>query len=233
MRQPAGSPQGRRLAFRLAAGALGLFGALPLFWVLLSAVLPVPFTPLMVLRLLEGEGWHAGWVPLDRVSPHLVPAIIAAEDNRFCQHEGVDWQALAQAVREVRQGRREQPRGASTLSMQLTKNLLLWPGRDELRKGLELTYVTWIETLWSKRRILEVYVNIVEWGPGIYGVKAAAERHFGVTPDQLTARQAALLAAVLPNPRAWSAGEPGERIRARASNIQRRVGQIAPLLDCY
>jgi len=222
-----------RWCFRLAAAALGLFGALPLLVLLLAAVLPVPATPLMLLRLLEGEGWSQEWVPLAAVSPYLVPAIIAAEDNAFCQHDGVDWAALERAVREVDQGKRDQLRGASTLSMQLAKNLLLWPGRDPLRKGLELTYVTWIEALWPKRRILEVYVNIVEWGPGIYGVAAAARHHFGVTAGDLTARQAALLAAVLPNPRERDAGNPSDYVRERAATLERRARDITDLLGCY
>lgn len=226
----------RRLArwpFRLVAAGFGLFGALPLLAVLLAGVLPVAATPLMVLRLLEGEGWRHDWVSLDRVSPHLVPAILAGEDNAFCQHEGVDWKALETAVKEVESGRRDELRGASTISMQLTKNLLLWPGRDRLRKGLELTYVTWIEALWSKRRMLEVYVNVVEWGPGIYGAEAAAQHHFGVAAAELTPRQAALLAAVLPNPIERDAGNPSGFVQERAATLERRARDIAPLLDCY
>lgn len=222
-----------RWSFRLAAAGLGLFGALPLLVVILAALLPVPATPLMLLRLLEGEGWDQAWVPLSEVSPHLVPSILAGEDNGFCQHEGIDWAALERAVSEVEQGQREQQRGASTLSMQVAKNLLLWPGRDRLRKGMELTYVAWIEALWSKRRILEVYVNIVEWGPGLYGVSAAARHHFGVSPADLTARQAALLAAVLPNPRERDAGKPSGYVSERAATLERRARDIAGLLDCY
>ena len=222
-----------RWPFRLAAGGVGLFGALPLLAVLLAGVLPVVATPLMAIRLLEGEGWRHEWVPLERVSPHLVPAILAGEDNAFCQHEGVDWKALETAVREVESGRRDEIRGASTISMQLTKNLLLWPGRDPLRKGLELTYVTWIEALWSKRRMLEVYVNVVEWGPGIYGAEAAAQHHFGVAAAELTPRQAALLAAVLPNPIERDAGNPSGFVQERAATLERRARDIAPLLDCY
>ncbi len=222
-----------RWLFRLCAAGLGVFGALPLFVVLWTAVLPVPGTLLMVERLVEGEGWSHRWVSLDQVSPALVPAILAAEDNNFCLHEGVDWAALAKAVKEFERGKRDQARGASTISMQVAKNLLLWPGRDVIRKGLELTYVTWIEALWSKRRILEVYVNIVEWGPGIYGVEAAARQHFGVSAAKMTDRQAALLAAVLPNPREWNAGKPGPYVKQRASDLQQRARDIAGLLDCY
>jgi monofunctional biosynthetic peptidoglycan transglycosylase len=116
--------------------------------------------------------------------------------------------------------------------MQVAKNLLLWPDRDPLRKALELTYVTWIEGLWPKRRILEVYLNIVEWAPGVYGAEAAAQHHFGVGAERLSQRQAALLAAVLPNPREWSAGKPSGYINDRAAELQRRMGDIQPLADC-
>ena len=218
-----------RWPFRLLAAGLGLFAALPLAVVLWAAVLPVPATPLMLLRLLDGAGWRHSWVGLDEVAPELVPAILAGEDNTFCQHRGIDWVGLAKAAKE----KRDQARGASTISMQVAKNLLLWPGRDEIRKGLELTYLTWIETLWSKRRILEVYVNIVEWGPGIYGVEAAARHHFGVPAKDMTARQAALLAAVLPNPLEWNAGQPGPYVSERAATLQRRARDIGNLLDCY
>ncbi len=223
----------RRLCFRVAAVGLGVFGALPLLLVLLGGLLPVQVTPLMLLRLLEGEGMRQDWVPLERVSPYLLPAILAGEDNGFCQHEGIDWAALQTAVKEVESGRRDELRGASTVSMQLTKNLLLWPDRDRLRKGLELTYVTWIEALWSKRRMLEVYVNVVEWGPGIYGAEAAAQHHFGVSAEALTARQAALLAAVLPNPIERNAGRPSGFVQERAATLERRARDIAPLLDCF
>ena len=223
----------RRWAFRLCAAGLGLFGALPLLVVLLASWMPVPATPLMVLRLFEGEGWERTWVPLEQVSPHLVPSVLAGEDNAFCQHGGVDWPSLEKAAKEVESGRRSESRGASTLSMQVTKNLLLWPGRDRLRKGMELTYVTWVEMLWSKRRVVEVYINIVEWGPGVYGVEAAARHYFGVGAGELTARQAALLAAVLPNPRDRNASKPSAYISEYARTLERRARDIAPLLDCF
>lgn len=222
-----------RWGFRLVAGGLLVFGALPLLIVSLAGMLPVPATPLMAIRLLEGEGWRQTWVPLEAVTPHLLPTILAGEDNAFCQHEGIDWSALEKAVSEVESGRRQELRGASTISMQVTKNLLLWPSRDPLRKGLELTYVTWVEALWSKRRLLEVYVNIVEWAPGVYGVAAAARHHFGVAAADLTPRQAALLAAVLPNPIERDAGNPSGFVQERADLLQRRARDIEPLLDCF
>jgi monofunctional glycosyltransferase len=222
----------RRWCWYLAAGALGLLGALPLLLVLWAGIMPVPGTPLMALRLLEGETWRHSWRPLDEISPNLALAVLAAEDNAFCQHHGIDWPAMAKAVKEVEKGKRDEPRGASTLSMQVAKNLLLWPDRDPLRKGLELVYVTWIEGLWPKRRIVEVYLNIVEWAPGIYGAEAAAQHHFGVSAVKLSNRQAALLAAVLPNPRKFNAGKPSGYINERAAQLQRRMEDIRPLADC-
>lgn len=223
-----------RWLFRLCAAGLGLFGALPLAVVLWAWVLPVPGTLLMVQRTVEGEGWRHEWISIDEVPFTLFAAIVAGEDNNYCFHQGVDWTALAKAVKEVERGKRDQARGASTLSMQVAKNLLLWPGRDLIRKGLELTYVNWIEALWSKRRILEVYVNIVEWGPGIYGVEAASRSLFGVPAAKMTERQAALLAAVLPNPREWNAGNPGPYVKQRASELQQRARDLvaAGYLDC-
>lgn len=220
--------------WRLAALGLSLFGALPLLAVLYAAVLPVPVTPLMLLRLLDGHGLTHEWVSLETVSPYLLPAIVAGEDNNFCAHDGTDWSAVGKAMEEVEKGRRSEARGASTLSMQVTKNLLLWPDRDVLRKGLELVYVTWVEALWSKQRILEVYVNIVEWGPGIYGVEAAARYHFGVDAGALTSRQAALLAAVLPNPLEWNAGKPSSYVSQRAATLEARARDLeaAGLVDC-
>src|SRR3546814_7266257 len=123
-------------------------------------------------------------------------------------------------------------RGASTSSMQTTKNLFLWPDRSYLRKGLEFVLTPLFEAAWPKRRILEVYLNIVEWGPGIYGAEAASRRHCGKPVADLTRREAALLAVVLPNPREWSAGRPGNYVAGRAATIQKRVGQLGPLLDC-
>jgi monofunctional biosynthetic peptidoglycan transglycosylase len=221
-----------RWSWRLCALGLGLFGALPLLVVLLAGFLPVPASPLMALRLLEGEGWRQSWRSLDEISPNLPLAVLAAEDNAFCQHHGIDWPAMAKAVKEVQKGQRDEPRGASTLSMQVAKNLLLWPDRDPLRKALELVYVTWLEGLWPKRRIVEVYLNIVEWAPGVYGAESAAQHHFGVSAADLSARQAALLAAVLPNPRKWSAGKPTGYINERAGQLQRRMADIRPLADC-
>lgn len=221
---------------RRLAGAIGaLFTVtvvLPFVVVLLALVLPVPATPLMAIRLLEGEGWRQSWVPLEEISPHLLSAVIASEDNGFCRHGGIDWGAIDDAMREVERGEREQPRGASTIAQQTTKNLLLWPEQSRLRKGLELTYVTWVTAFWPKRRILEVYLNIVEMGPGIYGAEAAAQAHFGIAAKDLSRSQAALLAVTLPNPLARDAGDPSQSLQRRARRIEGRMQQLGDRADC-
>lgn len=191
---------------------------------------PPPLTPLMVIRYVEGAGIKKNWVPLDRVSPFVPRAVIASEDNLFCEHAGFDWRSMGDAVDDYMEGRRT--RGASTISMQTAKNLFLWPGRSFMRKGVEAYLTVLLELLWDKRRIMEVYLNIAEWGDGIYGIDAAARAHFGKRAAALTEREAALLAAVLPNPREWSPARPSAYIAQRARIITTRIGQLGPLLAC-
>jgi len=184
----------------------------------------------MVIRLFEGESLDKKWVPLDRISSQLVKAVIAAEDNHFCEQLGFDAEALWREIRTWLGG--DRPRGASTITMQTAKNILLWPGRDPARKLIEAWMTPQIELLWSKRRILEVYLNIAEMGPGLYGAEAAALAYFGKTARQLSPLQASLIAATLPNPREWSASRPSSYVTARARKIRRRTDQLGPLLDC-
>jgi len=192
----------------------------------LFRVLPVPATPLMLIRLTEGEGLSRTWTPLPRISPHLRAAVIAAEDNRFCTHHGFDLDSLQDAVEDWDSGKRL--RGASTISMQTAKNLLLWPGRNFLRKGLEAYATLWMELLWPKTRIAEVYLNVAEWGPGIYGAEAAARHYFKTSAARLSRRQASLLAATLPNPRVWSPAPPSAHVAARARILRLRMLQLGP-----
>ncbi|TVS00271.1 MAG: monofunctional biosynthetic peptidoglycan transglycosylase [Rhodospirillales bacterium] len=189
-----------------------------------------PITPLMLVRLVEGEGLDYQWVPLHRISPHLPKAVIAAEDNTYCRHNGFDTQALRQEVAVWRAGGR--PRGASTISMQTAKNILLWPGRGPVRKVLEAWITPQLELFWSKQRILEVYLNIAEMGPGLYGAEAAARAYFRKPAADLTQREAAILAAILPSPRIWSAAPPGPYVQRRAAVLAKRITQLGPLLDC-
>jgi monofunctional biosynthetic peptidoglycan transglycosylase len=192
--------------------------------------LPVPITPLMVIRLVEGEGLHKAWVPLEAIAAALPRAVVAAEDNRFCQHSGFDWQELGGQLDALLAG--ERARGASTITMQTAKNLFLWPGRDLVRKALEAWLTPQVELLLPKRRILEVYLNVAEFGPGIYGAEAAARVYFRKSANDLSARDAALLAAILPSPRTWSPVQPTEYVRGRARTIRTRIDQLGPMLDC-
>ncbi len=203
---------------------------LPAGLVLLYRVVPPPATPLMAIRALEGQGWQRDWVALAEIAVPLREAVVAAEDNRFCGHWGFDLEALRDAVSEWRAGGRL--RGASTISMQTAKNLFLWPGRAWLRKGLEAYLTLHLELLLPKRRILELYLNVAEFGPGLYGAEAAARHHFGVAAADLTRRQASLLAAVLPNPLERTAGRPSGYVAAQAGRIRTRMTQLGPLLDC-
>jgi monofunctional biosynthetic peptidoglycan transglycosylase len=202
----------------------------PLAVILLYRFVPPPGTPLMLIRLAQGEGLGKQWRPLAEIAPALARSAVAAEDNLFCRHGGFDWKAVRLALDEWEDGGRM--RGASTITMQTAKNLFLWPGQSWLRKGAEAYLATWLELLWPKRRIMEVYLNVAEWGPGVYGAEAAAQAHFDRPAARLTARQAALLAAVLPNPLRWSAASPSPYIQGRAGTVAARVGQLGPLLDC-
>lgn len=203
---------------------------LPTALILIYRFVPPPATILMLVRLVEGEGLDKSWRSLDEISPKLAQAVIASEDNRFCQHFGFDWQEIGGQIDRALAG--HSTRGASTITQQTAKNVLLWPGRDPVRKLLEAALTPQLELLWGKRRIMEVYLNVAETGPGLYGAEAAARHYFGRSAKDLTRRQAALIAAVLPNPRIWSAAKPTSYIRRRADVIERRIGQLGPLLNC-
>jgi monofunctional biosynthetic peptidoglycan transglycosylase len=191
----------------------------------------VPVTPLMLIRLAQGYGIDHRPVPLDRIAPSVAQAVVASEDNLFCGETlGFDFAALAGQVAAMRRGAR--PRGASTITMQTAKNLFLWPGRDPVRKLVEAWLTPQMALLWPKRRVIETYLNIVEFGPGIYGAEAAAQRYFGRPAAELTRDQAVRLAVILPNPLHWSAADPGPWVRERTATIEQRMGQLGSLLGC-
>lgn len=220
-----GSFPGRLLrALVLLAVALGLTFLAAL---LVYRFVPAPST-LMLGRWLALRPVARDWVPLSQISPHLIRAVIAAEDQRFCSHRGVDWGEL-NAVLQDEDG---PSRGASTLTMQTAKNLFLWPGRSYLRKGLELPIALAIDLAWPKRRVIEVYLNIAEWGDGVFGAEAAAQRHFGKPAARLTPAEAARLAGALPNPILRNPSRPSRALQAAAGRVQRRMGQLGPLGNC-
>jgi monofunctional glycosyltransferase len=187
--------------------------------VALYRALPPPGTPLMLVRLVECYGVEKSWRPLDDISPHLIRAAMAGEDARFCRHHGFDWGAIATAWDHYQSGH-GRLLGASTISMQTAKNVFLWPGRDWLRKGFEAWFTTLIELAWGKRRIMEVYLNVAEWGPGVYGAEAAAQHYFQKPADALNPGEAVRLAAALPDPLDWSPRRPGRRLLARGAAIR-------------
>ena len=208
--------------------ALAALLLLPVALTALYRFVPPPATPLMLIRALSGDGAEREWVALDALPAAVPLAVLAAEDNRFCQHHGFDWTALGDAIDEARAG--DRLRGASTISMQLSRNLFLWPGGGWPRKALEALWTPTIELLLSKRRIVELYLNVVETGRGTFGIEAAARRYYGKGAAALTARQAAGIAAILPDPRDWSPdrGYAAERVPV----LLRRMHGIAPLATC-
>ncbi|MFC7300850.1 monofunctional biosynthetic peptidoglycan transglycosylase [Cognatiluteimonas weifangensis] len=212
--------------------------ALPLLWVLVTGLqvlalrfVDPPFSAFMAARQLaawrQGD-WDYGivhdWRDLERIAPSLPLALVAAEDQNFPVHHGFDFEAIAKARRNNARGRKL--RGASTISQQVAKNLFLWSGRSWVRKGVEAWYTVLIEALWPKRRILEVYANIAEFGDGVYGAQAAARSFFGKDASGLSPAESARLAAVLPSPRRYDARNPGPYVRRRSANIQRQMRHL-------
>jgi monofunctional glycosyltransferase len=225
-------------------------GASPRWWrwlvftVLSLAALPVvevaavrffdpPITPLMLLRPLEGrpDGHPAParqytWLPLARMPRDFLRFVLVAEDQRFFKHHGFDWREIHAAQKQAERTGQE-PRGASTITMQCARSLFLWQGRSWLRKGLEAYYTFWMETLLPKRRILELYANVIEMGDGVYGIEAAARAHYGVGARELTRDQCAALAAILPDPRGWDPRSPTPRLAARIARLQQQEKQAS------
>ncbi len=218
---------------RLALILFLLLLIVPPLWVALYRFVPPPITILMIERSAEGKGLDHRWRPLDRIAPAMTRAVVASEDSRFCSHHGFDMQAIDAAIRhnEARPGK---IRGGSTVSQQTAKNVFLWPQRSWVRKGAEAWFTVLIEAIWGKRRIMEVYLNTVEMGPGIYGVEAASQRYFHEPASKLSPAQADRIVAILPSPLKWSAAHPGAYVRKRTGKIGARSGTVARggLADC-
>ena len=217
---------------RLVLVVLAVMALIPVTGVLLHAVVPPFVTLLMAREAFAGHGMDYRWRSLNQISPHLATAAIAAEDARFCEHAGFDMEAIEKALKSNEAGGRI--RGGSTISQQTAKNVFLWPGRDWVRKGFEAGYTVMIETVWPKRRIMEVYLNVAEMGPGVFGAEAAARHWFGKSAADLTPREAARIAAILPSPRRYDAGAPGPYVRRRAAQVQAtaRIVRNDGLADC-
>ncbi len=230
------SPRARRarrwgvrvLAWALVAAALAtVVPVVALRWI------DPPVSAFMMERRVEGLLWPSRrvpieyhWTPLDRISEDMRLAVIASEDQRFLEHGGFDLDAIRRAIDERERGRRL--RGASTISQQVAKNLFLWSGRSFFRKALEAGFTVLIESFWSKRRILEVYLNVAEFGDGVYGAGAASRHFYGVAPARLTRHESAILAAVLPSPRRMHVDHPSVYVQRRAWWIERQMARLGP-----
>ena len=218
-----------------------LFGRI-LKWLLVIVLLPYalimlyavdfirPVSTLMLWDLATLRGYDRQWVEFDDIAPVLVQSVMMSEDGQFCAHHGVDLVQLRSVVEDALDG--ESTRGASTIPMQTVKNLFLWNGRSFIRKGLELPLALGADAVWSKKRLMEIYLNIAEWGPGIYGIEAAARHHFGTSAAKLTRKQAALLAVSLPNPITRVASKPSRGLNRLANLIQRRARASGDYIKC-
>ncbi len=216
-------------AGKVAAIVLSAWFAVVLVLIAVYRFVNPPFSTLMALKWMGGTSIHQTWEPIDKISPNLVRAVIASEDGRFCYHWGIDFAEMAAAIKRTSHG---VPRGASTITMQVAKNLFLLPVKSYLRKIVEVPLTYAIELMWSKQRIMEVYLNIAEWGPGVFGAEAGAREHFDRSASRLSTRQAALLAVALPNPLRRDAGDPGPWARQRATVIQRRAARSPEEARC-
>ena len=188
-----------------------------------------PVSTLMVFDwVVRGGRIERTWVPFDAVAPALAASVVMSEDGRYCSHNGVDWEELSKVLERSD----DRPRGASTIAMQSVKNLFLWPSRSYLRKGVEMPMALYADLIWGKRREMEIYLNVAEWGPGIFGAEAAARHYFHRSAKDLTAGQAALLAAALPNPGERDPAHPAPGLQGLASTIAARARVAGAYIDC-
>lgn len=215
----------RRWLFRGVLAAVMLL----LLWIVLYAFVPVPTTVYMLQERARLGDVERDWVPMEDIAPALARSVVAAEDANFCLHWGFDMTAIRDAIAEGA------ARGGSTISQQTVKNAFLWHGRSWLRKALEAAITPVMELIWPKRRVLEVYLNVAEFAPGVFGAEAAAQHHFGVSAADLSARQASLLAAVLPNPQERNASAPSDFVNRRARSIADGAATIRAdgRADCF
>ena len=204
---------------RLALAATFSLFLIPHIYLLALKLVPTLPTVTMVQRALSGEEVRRDWTRIEDVSPHLVRAVIGAEDSRFCGHRGIDWEATREQL-DAPGGPR---RGASTITQQTAKNVFLWNGGGYPRKAAEAWFALAGDAVWGKRRTMEIYLNVAEWGDGLFGAEAAAQARFGKPASELTPREAALLAAVLPSPNKWRVDPPGPYVRGRAATLESRA----------
>lgn len=224
-----------RRAGRIIFLASVYFISLSIFLVLLFRFVPVPLTPLMVIRtteqMMDGKTMRLSkdWEPLENISPSVPLAVMAAEDQKFEEHFGFDIEAIKKAERYNDRHKGKRVKGASTISQQTAKNVFLWPARSWVRKGFEVYFTFLIEIFWSKKRIMEVYLNVIEMGDGIYGIKSAARHYFHKPASKLSVRESALIAAILPNPRKWSPVRPSAMVTRKSQRIMRYMGNLSAM----
>lgn len=216
----------RRIALALLVLVCVVLGSIVLF----RFVNPPITTVMLEEKLIQGQTLKRRWVPLEEISPNLRLAVIASEDGNFCRHWGIDWAAVRDVVKQAKS--LSAVRGASTIPMQVAKNLYLWEHRSYLRKAMEVPLAYAMTAVWPKPRMLEIYLNIAQWGPGVFGAEAASQRYFRKPASALTKREAVLLAASLPNPLARNPAKPSRKLRVIADAVERRLPWIAKRADC-
>ncbi|GAB3653413.1 monofunctional biosynthetic peptidoglycan transglycosylase [Echinicola sediminis] len=220
--------------FRLLGKIILWFFIISIGLTVLYRFVPVYITPLMLIRLVEQASddkrtarLDKSWVPISEISRHMPQAVVASEDQKFLEHFGFDVEAIQEAMEGNKSGKRI--RGGSTISNQTAKNVFLWPGRNYVRKGLEAYFTFLIELIWSKERIMEVYLNVIETGDGLYGVEAAAQEFYRKPASKLSRQEAAMIAAVLPNPLRWSPARPTSYMYTRQAWILRNMNNLNPV----
>jgi len=214
--------------WRIASRGAALLLLIPAILVPVYRFVP-PVSTLMVFDwVVRGGKVERNWKPLDAISPTLIASVTMSEDGRYCSHNGVDWSELGKVLDRSN----DRPRGASTIAMQSVKNLFLWPSRSYLRKGVEMPMALYADAVWGKRREMEIYLNVAEWGPGIFGAEAAARHYFHRPAQDLTAGQSALLAATLPNPAERDPGHPTAGLQALAGSIAAKARTADAYIDC-
>ena len=215
--------------------AVEIFVLISIFSVILFRFVPIPVTPLMLLRctkqIVAGKEVQLkkSWKSLDEISPAMPLAVIAAEDQRFEEHFGFDVEAIRKAGEYNAKKKGKKVRGASTISQQTAKNVFLWPSRSWIRKGFEVYFTFLLEVYWDKRRIMEVYLNVIETGDGVYGVEAAAQKYFKKSASKLSITESARIASILPDPRRWSPVKQSPRLQRKTSRIIFFMGRLKPV----
>jgi monofunctional biosynthetic peptidoglycan transglycosylase len=217
------TPWVRRVSAIVFAFALPV----PVLLILFFRFVPIPLTPQMIFSFVSGKGAHHEWAGYGEISPYLGRAVIASEDQRFCSHNGFDWQSIDKAIQTHERHPHRRLRGASTISQQAARTIFLVPARSWVRKGTEAYLTVLIEALWPKRRILTAYLNLVDWGHGNFGAEAAAENYFHKSAASLSAYEAARLAAILPNPEEWHAVAAGPYVSSRTATLVGRMAVVS------